>query len=213
MKHRLGVPVGSTGFGDAEILPKGWDLHSAKILAVDAPTLVERRSPWVVVSAAADPWVATELAALGAQDGIVIRLDARELMEPFELFRTFARDLYFPSYFGHNWDALADCLKDLHGPWHGDRDVAVLIDHADLLLSAEYLGLFVEVLCQAAWQVNLRLDADGEPQDEPPLALHFVLLLDLMAADVFTVPLRRRPGLVITTAAGRLLATLPDDWF
>ncbi|MFD7846648.1 hypothetical protein ACFV4K_27390, partial [Nocardia sp. NPDC059764] len=65
----------------------------AKILAADAPRLVEHRSPWVVGTAATDPWVASELAALHAQGGIEFRLDARELMEPAALFRTFAGDL------------------------------------------------------------------------------------------------------------------------
>ncbi|QLY27936.1 barstar family protein [Nocardia huaxiensis] len=183
------------------------------MLAVDAPTLVEHRSPWVVVTAATDPWVASELAAVHAQDGIEIRLDARELMDPAALFRAFATDLHFPRYFGHNWDALADCLENLHGPWHDGRDIAVLIDNADLLLTVEYLGLFVEVLCQAAWQVNLRLDADDQPQDEPPRALHFVLLLNTIPADAFTAGLGNRRGLAITIAAGRLLATLSDDYW
>ncbi|WP_307672335.1 barstar family protein [Streptomyces sp. V4I2] len=30
-----------------------------------------------------------------------------------------------------NWDALVDCLHDWHGPGHGNRDVAILIDNAD----------------------------------------------------------------------------------
>ncbi|MFE2022395.1 barstar family protein [Streptomyces sp. NPDC059499] len=37
------------------------------------------------------------------------------------VFRTFARELSFLGYFGHNWDALVDCLHDWHGPGHGTR--------------------------------------------------------------------------------------------
>lgn len=182
------------------------------MLAVDAPTLVARRAPWVVVTAVDDPWVASELAALRALDGLEFRLDARELAEPTALFRAFARELSFPGYFGHNWDALADCLSHLHGPWHGGRYVAVLIDNADLLLNAEHLGLFVSVLCQAAWQTNLRLDADGHPQDDPRLALHFVLLLDTVPADAFAAQVASGSDVAIAVADGRLTATLTGDW-
>ncbi|WP_408639361.1 barstar family protein [Nocardia yamanashiensis] len=160
-----------------------------------------------------DSWFVSELAVLRARGGVEIRLDARDLMEPATLFRTFARVFDFPGYFGHNWDALADCLTDLHGIRHGEHSIAVLIENAEFLLSAEHLGLFLDVLCQAAWQVNLRLDADGMPQDEPPSALHFVLLTDKIPADTFITPLGDRPGLAITRAGERVLITLPDDFW
>ncbi|GAA4360811.1 hypothetical protein GCM10023088_00280 [Actinomadura verrucosospora] len=146
---------------------------------MSAPTLTERRPPWVVFTAGDDSWVAAETAALQEQGGLVFRLDGRELLDPASLFRAFARELSFPGYFGHNWDALVDCLHDWHGPGHGERDVAVLVDDADGLAGAEFLGLLVSVLCQAAWKANLQLDADGVPhEDRKPFALHFVLLLD-----------------------------------
>ncbi|MFF7216009.1 barstar family protein [Streptomyces sp. NPDC008238] len=58
--------------------------------------------------------------------GLFFRLDGGELTHPIALFRTFARELSFADYFGHNWDALADCLHDWHGPGHGEPDVAVV---------------------------------------------------------------------------------------
>ncbi|MGW6026428.1 barstar family protein [Streptomyces sp. NPDC055099] len=113
-------------------------------------TLTRRRAPWVVFTRHDDPWLSTETAELQKLGGQVIHVDGRELRDPPTLFATFARELRFPAYFGHNWDALVDCLHDWHGHCGETRDVAVLIDHADDLLTADFLGLFISVLCQAA---------------------------------------------------------------
>ncbi len=164
------------------------------------------------MTAVDDPWVACELAALRVLDGTEFRLDARELAEPASLFRAFARELSFPGYFGHNWDALVDCLSDPHSHWHSGRPIAIVIDHADLLLRAEHLGVFVSVLCQTAWRTNLRLDADGRPQDDPRLALHFVLLLDTLPAHAFAAPVGSGRDVAIKVADGRLTAILTGDW-
>jgi hypothetical protein len=88
------------------------------------------------------------------------------------VFTAFARTLEFPGYFGRNWDALVDCLDDLHGSWHGGRGVAVVIRDVDLLLDAGHLRLFVSVLCQAAARANSAVDSDGEPWDRPAIAQH-----------------------------------------
>ncbi|MFD6916963.1 barstar family protein [Streptomyces virginiae] len=93
----------------------------------------------------------------------MLRLHGEELHEKGCMFRAFARELGFPGYFGHNWNALVDCLGDWHGPGHGKQDVAVLIDGADTLLDVEFLGVLVSVLCDGAWRANFMVDLDGEP--------------------------------------------------
>ena len=42
----------------------------------------------------------------------VVVLDTREAVDKAAFLAACARDLDFPDYFGHNWDALADCLSD-----------------------------------------------------------------------------------------------------
>lgn len=72
--------------------------------------------------------------------------------------------------------------------------------------------MFVSVLCQAAWRANLRLDADGHALDDPPLALHFVLLLDTIPADAFAARVGSGRDVAITVTDGRLTATSTGDW-
>ncbi|SEG92233.1 Barstar (barnase inhibitor) [Actinacidiphila yanglinensis] len=178
------------------------------------PALTERRSPWVVFTSSSDPWLASETAALVQRNGLVLRLDGREMRDPASVFRTFARELSFLGCFGHNWDALVDCLHDWHGPGHGDQDLAILIEHADDLLTSDFLGLFVSVLAQAAWNSNLRLDADGEPHEgRQRFAQHFLFLLDRTAPVAFTEKAARGRDVAVALSDGRLLVTLTDvDW-
>ncbi|WP_179816449.1 barstar family protein [Allostreptomyces psammosilenae] len=51
------------------------------------------------------------------------------------LFAEFDRGLRFPSYFGRNWDALRDCLRDLS--WIPARHYLVVVRDSHRLLSAE----------------------------------------------------------------------------
>ncbi|MFD9636801.1 barstar family protein [Streptomyces violascens] len=180
---------------------------------MNTPTFTEPRSPWVVVTQADDPWVRAETSKLREKRGRVFRLNGHELRDPASLFTAFARELSFPDYFGGNWDALVDCLHD----WHGDDEaqgVVVVIEHADDLLSAEFLGLFVSVLCQAAWNANLQLDAEGAPHDNwPALALHFALLLDHTPPSAFAEPAAQGMDVGVAMWEDRLTATLTGtDW-
>ncbi|WP_144126658.1 barstar family protein [Catellatospora sichuanensis] len=181
---------------------------------MSTPTLTERRSPWVVFTRADDPWVSAEVTQLRDQGGRVFRLDGKELREPASLFAAFAREMSFPGYFGHNWDALADCLHDWHGHGSSTKNVAIVIDNADELLGAKFLGLFVSVLCQAAWQANLQLDADGVPLgDRPPFSLHFVFLLADTLPAAFVDAAASGMDVGVTLKDGRLAVTLTgEDW-
>ncbi|MEU2631088.1 barstar family protein [Kitasatospora sp. NPDC007106] len=177
------------------------------------PTLTERRSPWVVFTSADDPWLVSESAALVERDGLVLRLDGRELRDAPSVFRTFARELSFVGHFGHNWHALADCLHDWHGPGHGNQDLAIVIEHADGLRNVGFLGLLVSALAEAAWRSNLRLDADGNLDEEwrRRIAQHFVLLLDHTSPAAFIEAVARGMDVAAALSEGRLLATLTDN--
>lgn len=61
------------------------------------------------------PTITTEhlLRSVAASSGRCFYLDGARMTEPQLLMQEFAKQLEFPDYFGHNWDALEDCLTDL----------------------------------------------------------------------------------------------------
>ena len=69
------------------------------------------------------------------------------------LFSEFARAMEFPKYFGHNWDALEECLADLE--WLPARGYVLIFTDAEQVLpdDEEDYATFLEVLSDAgeAW--------------------------------------------------------------
>ena len=58
-----------------------------------------------------------------------------------------AEALQFPDYFGHNWNALYDCLRDFH--WTNQKDVVLI--HSDLPnLGDNELRIYLTILQEAA---------------------------------------------------------------
>lgn len=46
--------------------------------------------------------------------GVLLReIDGDALATEREMFSALAKSLSFPTYFGHNWDAIDECLRDL----------------------------------------------------------------------------------------------------
>jgi RNAse (barnase) inhibitor barstar len=73
-------------------------------------------------------------------------VDGRLCRTRAAFFAEVARVLRFPGYFGHNWDALTDCLRDVLSA----DDLALTVDHAEDLLSAEPPGQFATLLAVLA---------------------------------------------------------------
>lgn len=100
------------------------------------------------------------------RDDFVLRVPA-EIRSKADLLAVLASAGHFPDYFGGNWDALQDCLRDLS--WIGNRKVVVV--HSDLPLRENpaecrnYLEILQTVL--ADWSENVRPDAAEFPPDWP----------------------------------------------
>ena len=80
-----------------------------------------------------------------------MHIDLADCRDPAVLQTRIAQALAFPDWFGHNWDALADCLADLG--WLGEAAGYVLVfDHTqDLrLASQDDYDTLIEILDDAA---------------------------------------------------------------
>ena len=63
-----------------------------------------------------------------------------------ELFKVLAQKLKLPDYFGHNWDALDEVLRDFHWLKPGQ----ITIDHEDIpALPEKELTSYIDVLAYA----------------------------------------------------------------
>ncbi len=58
-------------------------------------------------------------------------INLRNISSPRGLFLTISRQLRFPDYFGHNWNALDDCMRDL--AWIPAAHVVVEFKHLPVL--------------------------------------------------------------------------------
>ncbi len=65
----------------------------------------------------------------------VARVDGRKTKTLDRFYKKIAKKLYFPEYFGHNLDALADCLCDLS--WIGQPAVKLFIKNPEEFLAEE----------------------------------------------------------------------------
>ena len=68
-------------------------------------------------------------------------LDGNEMKTKEDAFEHIAKTCLFPSYFGHNLDALADCLSEVHS------DTVIILMNRDALLESlgEYGFTMLEV--------------------------------------------------------------------
>jgi RNAse (barnase) inhibitor barstar len=96
-----------------------------------------------------------------------IRVDGQACRTRAGLFAELARQLSFPSYFGHNWDALIDCLTDRVS----ESPLTLVIDSPMALLAdepPEQLTTLLDVLDFVARRVPsaLRVLLHCEPGSE-----------------------------------------------
>ncbi|MFD3698809.1 barstar family protein [Streptomyces sp. NPDC058646] len=68
----------------------------------------------------------------------VVRLDGRAMGDEDAVFQQFYDGVPLPDYFGWNWNALSDCLRDLK--WLAADHHVLVIEDADEVLSGDAYG-------------------------------------------------------------------------
>jgi RNAse (barnase) inhibitor barstar len=81
-------------------------------------------------------------------------IDGRNVARKEQLLNAVATALRFPADFGHNWDALEECLTDME--WADAEGYVIFYDHIDGLLAAhpDQFETFIEI-CRdavASWK-------------------------------------------------------------
>jgi RNAse (barnase) inhibitor barstar len=81
-------------------------------------------------------------------------IEGKSIAKKEQLLNHVATALHFPGHFGHNWDALEECLVDME--WADADGYVIYYDHIDGLLTAhpDQFETFVEI-CRdavASWK-------------------------------------------------------------
>ena len=69
------------------------------------------------------------IAAAERNGYFVFRIDLAAARNKDEMLGTIGQAMAFPEWFGHNWDALLDCLADLG--WRPAEGYVVILEHCD----------------------------------------------------------------------------------
>ncbi|HRP75880.1 MAG TPA: barstar family protein [Rhodocyclaceae bacterium] len=106
----------------------------------------------------------------GAELGFdVLRVDLAGCVAKHDFLDRIAAALGFPEWFGHNWDALADCLADLS--WLPETGHILILEHADEFAQE----------APAAFTVGVEILREAS-RIQGELGLPLWVLLDLRAA-------------------------------
>lgn len=108
------------------------------------------------------------------RDSVVRLLRGRRCATPDGLFQEWAAALQFPWYFGHNWNALSECLRDLE--WLPGARYLFCITQLDAVLAGgeEQFGVLMRLLDRAAreWATPVLPDSEW-PRPAVPFRLIF----------------------------------------
>lgn len=131
---------------------------------------------------ATPPWSALLVVPRGTSASGVVKtphgyalrtIQGKKCRTPSGLFNEFARALAFPDYFGHNWDALEECLADLE--WLPAKGYILLISDTQAVLpeAEEDYDTLLEILDDAgeAWSKGHTAEGRSAP-------FHVVFIID-----------------------------------
>ena len=121
------------------------------------------------------------IAGAEAAGCLVQRVDLAQVRNKNEMLDAIGKALGFPEWFGHNWDALNDCLLDMG--WRPAEGYVTLLDHCDGIhgrAEADFVSL-MQTFQSAAEEWR----EDGVP---------FWCLVDMHADGIAWLPTVPQPG-------------------
>lgn len=95
------------------------------------------------------------------------KIDCTEMETKLDFMRAMDKAFGFPPYFGENWDALWDCMRDLY--WIKETEIVLEIENSDYLfgkLKTEIIAFFEDL--------KIRLNNPNHPLE---LKRHFDFIL------------------------------------
>ncbi|HOY59215.1 MAG TPA: barstar family protein [Verrucomicrobiota bacterium] len=103
--------------------------------------------------AAFDAFTFIEPGATPTEADSLVAVVPRGIADAKQLLEVLYQRLNLPGYFGFNWDALSDCLRDFH--WVKQRNVVLIHEDLPTLTSTDLVN-YVEVLeeCVRSWKPN-----------------------------------------------------------
>jgi RNAse (barnase) inhibitor barstar len=140
--------------------------------------LLEATPPWFHVLLAEEAVVddlAVRFHGPAARDTVIRVLRGNHMSTVDSLLVEFASALQFPSYFGHNFNALKDCLTDL--AWLPASAYVLCVTHAEMVLAdapPDDLGALLQLLLTvcATWA---KAERTTEPWSRSAIAFHVIL--------------------------------------
>jgi RNAse (barnase) inhibitor barstar len=115
-----------------------------------------------------------------------VLLPGEDLLSPAALFQIFQTAFRFPDYFGHNWDALDECLNDLE--WLEAGGYLLGIDVAErIVLAGPDFGTFITILERTAREWG-KGRSEGEFAASPK-SFHVLFTVSPGAGNAFTTRL------------------------
>ncbi|GAA2506634.1 hypothetical protein GCM10010406_49070 [Streptomyces thermolineatus] len=128
----------------------------------------EVKSPWIqnISPEAKIPW---REAFPPSGKWSTFRMDGSHMRTTQEIFEQYSKISGFPVYFGWNWDAFLECLRDFS--WAPSKGYLFIIDHAERLLQEEpeEMQTFFSCIREAGrhWGESLSVVNDPEKGETP----------------------------------------------
>ncbi|MFC9245538.1 barstar family protein [Streptomyces sp. NPDC057136] len=116
----------------------------------------------------------------------VARLNGQDMPDEMSAFQKFWESLKFPDYFGWNWHAFYDCLRDLQ--WLSSDYHILIIESAESVLSEDELAR--EEFFKSLWRAGQRWSYTKRPEGVTLSKFSVVLSCDKESASSLARRLR-----------------------